>query len=136
MAHRYEEPPEEPYLEPDPDGEVEEVTDARDWQIPPRIWAILLSWGLAVLGIAGLLSFWIWHNEQEQEVREGQLQLEQDRAMCAIVGAFVNAPTPPPGPEADRAEHFRDLMTKYRNALHCQEIESGHLGPARDRDHK
>jgi hypothetical protein len=107
--------------------------DARDWDIPPRIWAILLSWGLGVLLIAGLLSFWIWSNEQDQEREEAELALEQDRAMCAIVEAFVDAPEPPPGPEGDRARHFRDLMLEYRKALHCQELDTV-PAPARDRD--
>ena len=135
MTH-YAEPPEEPYLEPDPDAPEPGEVDPRDWEIPRRIWAILLSWGLAVLMIAGLLSFWIWHNEQQQEVREGRLQLEQDRAMCAIVEAVVGGPDPVAGPAGDRARHFRELMTKYRAALHCQELASSNPGPARDRDHK
>ena len=108
-------------------------TRSADWEIPRRIWLILMSWGLAVLAIAGLLSFWIWKNEQDQEREEAQLQLEQDRAMCAIVDAFVSAPEPPPGPEGERARHFRDLMVEYRNALHCQELDSV-PAPARDRD--
>lgn len=109
------------------------TTRSADWEIPRRVWAILLSWGVAVLMIAGLLSFWIWKNEQDQEREEAQLQLEQDRAMCAIVQAFVGAPEPPPGPEGDRSRHFRDLMLEYRKALHCQELEEG-VSPARDRN--
>lgn len=112
------------------------TTRSAEWDIPRKVWYVLASWGLAVLCIAGLLSFWIWRNEQDQERSEAQLQLEQDRAMCAITRAFIQAPEPPPGPEGERARHFRKLMTDYRNALHCQELESGNPGPARDRDHK
>jgi hypothetical protein len=130
MTERY---TEEPYLQPDSDAPEPGEVDRRDWDIPPRIWAILASWGLAVLGIAGLLSFWIWHNEQEQEAREARLQLEQDSAMCAIVEAVVGGPEPVAGPEGDRARHFRELMVQYRAALHCQELDSL-PGPARDRD--
>jgi hypothetical protein len=109
------------------------TTRSADWEIPRRVWYILFSWGLAVLMIAGLLSFWIWKNEQDQEREETRLQLEQDRAMCAIVRAFVEAPEPPPGPEGERSRHFRDLMAEYRAALHCQELEEG-VSPARDRN--
>jgi len=112
------------------------ITRSDQWDIPRKVWMVLASWGLAVLMIAGLLSFWIWKNEQDQEREEAQLQLEQDRAMCAIVRAFVEGPEPPPGPEGQRAREFRDLMERYRAALHCQELESGKLGPARERDHK
>lgn len=106
-----------------------------EWDIPRKVWYVLASWGLAVLMIAGLLSFWIWSNEQDQEREEARLQLEQDRAMCAIVGAFVSAPQPPPGPEGERSRHFRELMEDYRAALHCQELENGNeVRPARDRD--
>lgn len=110
------------------------TTRSAEWEIPRKVWFILLSWGLAGLIFAGLLSFWIWKNEQDQERSEAKLQLEQDSAMCAIVRVFVDAPEPPPGPGGDRARHFRNLMIKYRNALHCQELESGNPGPARDRD--
>jgi hypothetical protein len=109
------------------------MTSSKDWDIPHGIWAVLLSWGLGVLLIAGLLSFWIWKNEQDQEREEARLQVEQDRAMCAIVRAFVEAPEPPPGPEGERSRYFRKLMADYRAALHCQELEAG-VSPARDRD--
>jgi hypothetical protein len=96
---------------------------------------VLLSWGLAVLTIAGVLSFWIWQNEQQQEAREAQLQLEQDRAMCAMIGVFLRGPTPPPGPAGARARDVIAAMTHYQSVLHCQELETD-PGPARDRDHK
>jgi len=112
------------------------TTRSADWDIPRRVWMVLLSWGLAVLMIAGLLSFWIWHNEQDQEREEAKLQFAQDRAMCAITLAIVRAPQPPPGPEGEEARKFRKLMEDYRAALHCQELESGKLGPARERDDK
>lgn len=107
---------------------------SEEWDIPRKVWYILASWGLAVLVIAGLLSFWIWKNEQDQEMSEAQLQLEQDRAMCAIVRALVSGPEPPAGAPGEEARKFRQLMTDYRNALHCQELEAGQPGPARDRD--
>lgn len=111
------------------------MTDSQDWDIPRRIWLILASWGLAVLMIAGLLSFWIWKNEQDQEKEEAALQYEQDRAMCSIIGVFLGGPEPVPGPEGDRSRAVRKAMTEYRAALHCQELEDN-PGPARQRDHR
>lgn len=110
------------------------ITASDQWEIPRRVWAILLSWGLAVLMIAGLLSFWIWSNQRADAHEREQIQLDQDRAMCAIVRALVSGPEPPDSPEGYKAREFRRLMTDYQNTLHCQELETGQPGPARDRD--
>ena len=111
------------------------MTNSQDWEIPRKIWMILASWGLAVLVIAGLLSFWIWRNEQDQEREEAQLQYERDRAMCAITRVLLSGPEPVPGPEGDRSRSVRQAMTEYRAALHCQELETS-PGPARRRDRR
>lgn len=100
------------------------------------VWQILVSWGVAVLMIAVLLSFWIWKNEQNQERDEARLQLEQDRAVCAMIQVFQGPPPPPAGPDGDRGRAILDALTEWGNVLHCQEIQGGNPGPARDRDHK
>jgi len=100
------------------------------------VWLVLVSWGLAVLTIAGLLSYWIWHNEQEQESDEAALQLEQDRAVCAMIEVFLGPPPPPPGPEGDRSRAIQASMREWANVLHCQEIQGENPGPSRNRDHK
>jgi hypothetical protein len=100
------------------------------------VWFILLSWGLAVMMIAGLLSFWIWRNEQDQERDEAALQLQQDRAVCGIIRVITGGPSPVDGPEGDRGRAILKALTEWRDALHCQELESANPGPARDRDHK
>jgi hypothetical protein len=100
------------------------------------VWLILLSWGLGVLMIAGLLSFWIWKNEQDQERDEAALQLPQDRAVCGIIRAISDGPPPVPGPQGDRGRVILKALTEWQDALHCQELESANPGPARDRDHK
>jgi hypothetical protein len=41
------------------------MTSSQDWEIPRKIWTILALWGVASLMIAGLLSFWIWNNDQD-----------------------------------------------------------------------
>lgn len=111
------------------------MTSSQDWEIPRKIWMILASWGLSVLMIAGLLSFWIWKNEQDQEREEARLQYEQDRAMCSMISVFLSGPEPVPGPEGDRSRAVRKVMGEYRAALHCQELETS-PGPARQRDHR
>ncbi len=112
------------------------TTPASKWRIPRPIWMVLASWGLAVLSVAGLLSYWIWHNEQEQEKDEAVLQLQQDRAVCGIIRAITDGPAPLPGPEGNRARSILEAMRAWDAALHCSELESGNPGPARNRDHK
>ena len=106
------------------------MTGSQDWEIPRKIWTILASWGLAVLMIAGLLSFWIWKNEQDQEREEAALQYEQDRAMCSIIGVFLGGPGPVPGPEGDRSRSVRQAMANYQDVLHCDETQAD-PGPVR-----
>ena len=112
------------------------MTPPNRWAIPRPVWYVLLSWGAAVLMVAGLLSYWIWHNEQEQERDEAVLQLQQDRAVCGIIRAISDGPPPLPGPAGDRARAITQALADWRDALHCQELESDNPGPSRDRDHK
>jgi hypothetical protein len=100
------------------------------------VWQILLSWGLGVLLMSGLQSFWIWQNEQDQERDERALQLQQDRAVCGIIRVIIGGPPPVAGPEGERARAILKGMTDWQTALHCSELESANPGPARNRDHK
>jgi hypothetical protein len=95
------------------------------------VWQILLSWGLAVLIISGLLSFWIYSNQREAERRNAQLQLEQDRAMCAMIEVFLQGPEPLPGPEGERSRVVRAAMRNYQGVLDCDQLQSS-PGPARE----
>lgn len=97
------------------------------------VWQILLSWGLAVLVISGLLSFWIWTNQRTSAERSAQLQLEQDRAMCAMIGVFLSGPEPQPGPNGERSRTVRAAMAHYQDVLRCSEIGTD-PGPARARN--
>lgn len=72
------------------------------------VWQILFSWGLAVLLITGLLSFWVYHN-----------QLQQDRDMCALTSVFLGGPEPVAGPAGDRSRVVRDALIKYRMSRDC-----------------
>lgn len=86
------------------------TTDTNRWEIPPKVWAVLLSWGAAVLLLAALFSAWVWSNQQ------------QDRqAMCELVGVFVgDLPEPPAGPQGDRARAVRDAMQRFNQTLECR----------------
>lgn len=98
------------------------MTRLSEWEIPPRVWTILASWGLAVLMLAGLLSWWIQSNEQEQARAAAQVQLEQDRAMCSMTALFLTGPEPVAGPAGDRSRAVRAGMIRYRETLRCEQI--------------
>lgn len=102
--------------------EADDRPTAEEWSIPRRVWYVLLSWGLAVLVIAGLLSFWIWSGQRHAEAQRDALKLQQDRAMCAMIDVFLSGPDPVPGPAGDRSRSVRAGMTNYQNILRCEEI--------------
>lgn len=83
------------------------------------VWMILLSWGLAVLVISGLLSFWIWTNDRQQEADNLRVQREQDHAMCEMLDLFASGPPPVAGPAGDRGRTVLKAMAAYRETLHC-----------------
>lgn len=72
------------------------------------VWFILLSWGLAVLVISGLLSYWVWTNQRQQ-----------DRDMCAMTSVFLGGPEPVAGPAGDRGRVVREALEKYRMNRDC-----------------
>lgn len=98
--------------------EPREPRGARE-RIPRPIWTILLSWGLAVLLISGLLSAWIWKNEREQDAENAKVQREQDQAMCAMLELFTAGPPPPAGAAGERGRAVLAAMIAYRATLQC-----------------
>lgn len=103
------------------------------WEIPPKLWAILLSWGIGALALAALLSWWIASNEaeanrkaaqlqQEQAVKAAQVQVEQDRTMCVMLGLFTTGPEPVTGPAGDRGRAVLKAMRDYQATLRCDQI--------------
>lgn len=99
------------------------ITASDQWEIPRRVWYILLSWGLAVLVLAGLFSAWTWSNQRADAREREQIQVEQDRAMCELTAFFTSSDTvPPAGPEGDRAREGLRRMRAYRATLHCDEL--------------
>jgi hypothetical protein len=83
---------------------------------------VLLSWGMAVLAISGLLSWWIYSNQQAQAEANAEVQREQDRAMCALVELFTTGPEPVSGPEGDRQRVILQAMRDYQGVLHCEDF--------------
>ncbi len=70
--------------------------------------AILLSWGLAVLMLAGVFSLWIWKNDRQQ-----------DRDMCAMTSVFLGGPEPVAGPTGERSRAVRKAIETYRQGRSC-----------------
>lgn len=69
---------------------------------------ILLSWGLAVLMLAGLFSAWIWKNDRQQ-----------DRDMCALTSVFIGGSEPVDGPAGNRSREVRKAIETYRQGRSC-----------------
>jgi hypothetical protein len=97
---------------------------AEVWEIPRRVYLILMSWGLAVLLLAGLLSFWIYSNQKHSERLAAAAKLRQDRAMCAMIDVFLNGPEPVNGPSGDRSRSVRAGMLNYQAVLGCDGLGS------------
>jgi hypothetical protein len=95
---------------------------SNQWDIPRKVWAILASWGLAVLVIASLLSYWIWSNERSQDTQNARAQREQDRAMCVMLDLFTTGPAPVAGPAGDRGRAVLKAMNDYRGVIHCDDL--------------
>src|SRR4051812_10893779 len=91
------------------------------WEIPRRVWFILLSWGVAVLMLAGLFSFWMWHSQRQAEAQREALRLQQDRAMCTMLDLFTSGPEPVAGPAGDHGRTVLAAMRAYQQALRCDE---------------
>lgn len=86
-----------------------------DGEIPRKVWLVLVSWGLAVLLLAGMLSAWIYSNQRRTAAdREG--------ALCALISIFLTGPEPVQGPAGDRSRSVRDGMKKYQAVLDCQDF--------------
>jgi hypothetical protein len=96
------------------------------------VWLVLISWGLAVLVIAGLLSAWIYTVQREAAQERDRVQREQDKAMCQLIGVFLGGPEPLPGPEGERSRVVRAGMAHYRDVLRCYEFDGE--APAAPRD--
>lgn len=95
------------------------MTPPERWEIPRRVWLVLLSWGLAVLLLAGLLSFWIWRNERQADAARDAARLQQDRAMCTMMDLIMSGPEPVAGPAGDRGRAVLAAMRAYRATLKC-----------------
>lgn len=91
-------------------------------KLPRTVYAILLSWGVAVLLLAGLFAFWISTNDREARERDRAIQREQNRAMCQIVQVIITGPTPVAGPDGDRARAVLAGARSFHNSARCAEL--------------
>jgi hypothetical protein len=99
------------------------MTPVDRWDMPGRVWTVLLSWGLAVLILAGLFSYWTWKNEHEARIKQDQVtqetRREQDRAMCVMLELLISGPEPVDGPAGERGRAVVAAMRAYRATLQC-----------------
>lgn len=82
---------------------------------------ILASWGVAVLLLAGMLSFWIWRNERLADAEADRVRVEQDRAMCTMLDLFLSTDAPPTN---ERGQEIQGAMKAYRATLRCPSLPS------------
>jgi hypothetical protein len=90
--------------------------------LPRTVYAVLISWGVAVLLLAGLFAFWIDRNNDLARERDHAIQLQQTRYMCQIVGVIVSGPAPPPGPEGERGRMVVAGAKGFYDAARCAEL--------------
>lgn len=74
-------------------------------------WQVLVSFGLAMLMITGLLSYWNARSDREQE-----------RDMCAVFAVFLSGPEPQPGLTGERSRVVRKAMGDYYEKRHCDQV--------------
>lgn len=86
-----------------------------------RVLLVLLSWGVAVLMLAGLLSWWIWSNQRAADRSAAEVRRQQDAAMCAMLDLFTSGPEPVAGPAGDRGRAVLAAMRAYQGTLDCPE---------------
>lgn len=77
------------------------------WEIPPRVWAFLVSLAGAVLALAVVAGIAQWRNQRDTE-RELQ---ELREAVCGVTEIIGGGPTPQSGPEGERA---RSIIARMR----------------------
>lgn len=85
------------------------------WRIPRNVWAILLTWGLAVVLLSGLFAYKLHLDQQAAAERDRQ----QDLAMCQMIDRIIGDVEPPAGPTGQRAREIRNDMITYRSTLAC-----------------
>lgn len=85
------------------------------WRIPRNVWYVLVTWGLAVVVLAGLFSFW-----QYRQQHDAHEQAREERAaMCKLISTIIGDTPPPEGPSGERARQVRRDLLAYRTSLHC-----------------
>lgn len=90
--------------------------------LPRTVYYVLISWGLAVLLLAGLGAFWIDRNQDQARERDQQIQRQQTRAMCQIVQVIVSGPTPPPGEAGERGRAVVAGARSFHESARCAEL--------------
>lgn len=83
------------------------------WKIPPNVWVVLVTWGLAVLMLTGMFSLRIYLDQRSDHRRDA----EQDKALCEVITfSLQTPPTIPPGPEGERVREGLAIAERLRKA--------------------
>jgi hypothetical protein len=90
--------------------------------LPRTVYAILISWGLAVLLLAGLFAFWIDQTNDRARERDAEIQRQQNTAMCQIVSVIVSGPAPPAGPDGERGRAVVAGSRAFYQSARCAEL--------------
>lgn len=85
------------------------------WRIPRTVWYVLITWGLAVVILAGLFSLWQY---QDQQAAREQAREERSK-MCQLIDTIIGDTPPPEGPAGERARQVRRDLLAYQASLHC-----------------
>jgi hypothetical protein len=103
--------------------EPEEPQQPAQWEIPRKVWAILLSIWLGTIGAFGLFSWWIQHGQQEQARKAAAAEARaSERARAIVCGLFTTIldayEESPPATAAGRAQE--DAWLQVYELSKCQ----------------
>lgn len=99
------------------------------WVIPRQVWIVLVSWGLALILMSGLLALWITRNAEQAERERAEAKAIQDRDMCVTLDLFWAGPPPPPGPTGDWRRTVLAQIERQQANLKCDDLRAR---PARE----
>lgn len=73
-----------------------------------NVWYVLITWGVAIMLLVGILSGWIAHNQRQQ-----------DLDMCTLIGALRGGPDPVAGPAGERGRAVQEAMASWYERRDC-----------------
>lgn len=71
-------------------------------------WQVLISFGLVMLTMFGLMFFGLWRSQQSA-----------NEDLCDLVSVFVTGPQPAEGAAGERSRFVRESMDRFRERRDC-----------------